>query len=92
MTTKLTAHARIRMQQRGIPAAAVDTLLDYGKVTHVDGGREIVFFDKAARRRFATQDPRAARRADRLVRAYAILGSDGVVITVGTRFRRIPRH
>jgi hypothetical protein len=50
MSASLSAHARIRMQQRGIPAAAVDALLDYGKVAHVDGGREIVFFDKAARR------------------------------------------
>jgi len=92
MTASLTAHARIRMQQRGIPAAMVEALLDYGKVAHVDAGREIVFFDKVARRRFTTQNPHAARNADRLVRTYAILGAGGVVITVGARFRRIPRH
>ena len=92
MSANLTAHARIRMQQRGIPAAAVEALLDYGKVAHLEGGCEIVFFDKAARSRLAQREPIAARSADRLVRTYAILGSDGAVVTVGTRYRRIPRH
>ena len=41
----LTHHARVRMQQRGIPAAALDVLLDYGVVRHAGGGRDIVFFD-----------------------------------------------
>lgn len=91
MIANLTAHARTRMQQRGIPAAALDTLLDYGKVAHVEGGCEIVFFDKAARHRLVKHDPTAAREMDRVARTYAIVGSDGAVITVGTRYRRIPR-
>ena len=92
MTTNLTSHARTRMQQRGIRAGALEMLLDYGKVAHVEGGREIVFFDKAARNRLMKQDPSAARDVERLARTYAILGSDGAVITVGSRYRRIPRH
>ena len=76
MSANLTAHARVRMQQRGIPAAAVEALLDYGK---------------AARSRLAAYEPIAARTADRLVRTYAIVGSDGAVITVGARYRRMPR-
>lgn len=92
MDANLTVHARTRMQQRGIRAAALETLLDYGKVAHVEGGREIVFFDKVARNRLVAQDPSAARNANRLVRTYAILGADGAVITVGNRYRRIPRN
>jgi hypothetical protein len=79
------------MQQRGIRLDALEALLDYGRVAHVDRGREIVFFDKAARARLARRNPAAAREAGRLRRTYAILGLDGAVITVGHRYRRIPR-
>ena len=91
MATYFTEHARARMQQRGISAAAIDVLLSYGRTSHDHHGGEIVFFDKAARARLAKKDPAAAREAARLARTYAILGSDGMVITVGHRYRRIPR-
>ncbi|HEV8094317.1 MAG TPA: hypothetical protein VGP71_01240 [Burkholderiales bacterium] len=87
----LTPHARVRMQQRGIRAAALDALLEYGVERYVHSqGREIVFLDKKARARLARQSPEGARAAERLGRTYAIVG-DGVVITVGHRYRRIPR-
>ena len=79
------------MQQRGIRAEALEALLDFGRTAHVDRGREIVFFDKAARARLARHNPFVAKEAERLRRTYAILGSDGTVITVGHRYRRIPR-
>ncbi|MCL4744334.1 MAG: DUF4258 domain-containing protein [Burkholderiaceae bacterium] len=91
MSANLTPHARSRMQQRGIRAEALEALLDFGRTAHVDRGREIVFLDRAARARLARQSPAAAREAERLRRTYAILGSDGAVITVGHRYRRIPR-
>jgi hypothetical protein len=50
-----------------------------------------VFFDKRARKRLAKRNPAAAREAQRLRRTYAIVGSDGLVITVGHRYRRMPR-
>jgi len=77
----LTDHAAARMQQRGIRAHALQALLDYGRIVHVDGGRDLVYFDKKSR---AGLDRAVAR-------TYAILGSDGAVITVGHRYRRIPR-
>lgn len=91
MSANLTPHARSRMQQRGIRPEALEALLDFGRTAHVDRAREIVFFDKAARARLARQNPAAAREAERLRRTYAIVGSDGAVITVGHRYRRIPR-
>ena len=67
-------------------------LLDFGAERHVHSdGREIVFLDKKARARLAQSSPAAARAAERVKRTYAIIGSDGLVITVGHRFRRIPR-
>ena len=87
----LTDHARVRMQQRGIPAAALDALLDFGRVRPARGGREIVFFDKRSRARLAKTGRLAAAEAERACKSYAILESDGAVITVGHRYRRIPR-
>ena len=86
-----TEHARTRMQQRGIPAAAVDLLISYGRSAPAGDGCELLFFDKAARSRLFRDDPGAAREAERLCRTYAVLGSDGAVLTVGHRYRRIPR-
>ena len=77
----LTNHARARMQQRGIRPEMLAALLENGREVHVDGGRELVFFDKRARAGLANTG-----------KSYAILGSDGMVITVGHRFRRIPRR
>ena len=88
----LTPHARARMQQRGIRPGMVEALLDFGRVRHLHAdGREIVFFDKKARAHLARVDPDAAREAEKLTRTYAIMGSNGVVITVGHRYRRVGR-
>ena len=88
----LSPHARVRMQQRGIRRQALDALLDFGAVRHVhSAGREIVFFDKKARARLVRSSPEGARAVERLKGAYAIVDGTGVVITVGHRFRRIPR-
>src|SRR5687767_4511392 len=87
----LTPHARARMQQRGIRPGMIEALLDFGRVRYLrQAGREVVFFDKKAKARLARVDPVAAREAEKLTRTYAIMGSNGVVITVGHRFRRLP--
>jgi hypothetical protein len=87
----LSTHARRRMQQRGISTAALDALLDFGRAARAGRGRELVFFDRKARERLARAKALAAGEATRVCNSYAIVGSDGTVITVGHRFRRIPR-
>lgn len=80
------------MQQRGIRPEALEALLDFGHVRHLHkGGCEVVYFGKAARKRLARKNPAAAREAERLCRTYAVIGSNGVVITVGYRYRRVAR-
>ena len=86
-----TEHARARMQQRGIRPDALDVLLDYGRTAPAGDGCELFFFDKAARARLARDNPAAAREAERLCRTYAVVGRDGAVVTVGHRYRRVPR-
>ena len=91
LRASLSAHARRRMQQRGISAAALDALLDFGRTTRAGRGRELVFFDRKARARLERESVLAAGEATRVTKSYAIVGSDGTVVTVGHRFRRIPR-
>jgi hypothetical protein len=87
------------MQQRGINAAALGALLDYGRIIPAGGGRDIVYFDKRARARLARATAVSLSRAAvtpakagaQLCNTYAIVESDGPVITVGHRTRRINR-
>ncbi len=89
----LTRHAQARMQQRGIPVAALACLLDYGRETHDHRGSVVVYFDKAARRRLAQEAAPGLRPAlSKITRTYAVLSDGGEVITVGHRFRRIARN
>ena len=91
LRANLSTHARRRMQQRGISAAALDALLDFGRSTRAGRGRELVFFDHKARERLSRAKVLAAGEETRVCSSYAIIGSDGTVITVGHRFRRVPR-
>ena len=79
MNNFFTAHARCRMQQRGIPPAAIEALLDDGRSAPAGRGCEVLFFE------------RAAARGRRFGRTYAVLGRDGAVISVGHRYRRLPK-
>ena len=84
----MTAHARARMQQRGIRSDVLEALLAFGSERHLRGQDcDIVFFDKKAKKRLARA--RAPRDAERFIRTYAIVGSNGLVVTVGHRFRRV---
>jgi len=80
------------MQQRGIRPEVLEALLDYGREVHVPGGRDLVFFDKRARALLAKAGIVRDAQAERLCKSYAVLSSDGIVITVGHRYRRIPRR
>ena len=81
-----TRHALIRMQQRGIRAQVVEDLLDFGRAAHDHRGAEIVFFDKAARKRMAQERGEAVlRHLEKRLRTYLVLDADGDVLPVGHR-------
>ena len=87
----VSAHARACMQQRGISESVLERLIEFGETQHDHRGAEILFFDKAARRRLAAQlDTRALKSMERQMRAYAVLAGNGEVVTVGHRVKRIP--
>jgi hypothetical protein len=89
----MTRHAEVRMQQRGITPSALESLLDYGSQAHDHRGATIVYFDKRSRSRLLRGSGRAAYRVmEKQLNAYAVVGRDGSVVTVGRRDRRLPRR
>jgi hypothetical protein len=91
MLAPLTDHARVRMQQRGIPPAALDVLLEFGRESHDHHGCRIIRFDKRSRNRAARELGPAYRGIERYLDAYAVLANDDAVVTVGHRFGRRTR-
>jgi len=92
-TVTLTDHASVRLQQRGIPVPILGWLLAHGRKIHDHHGSKIVFFDHGARERFRREHGgRAYRRFERKLDAYAVVTTDGVVLTVGRRTKRLNRH
>lgn len=89
----LTNHARARIQQRGIPAAIVEDLLDFGREEYNHRGGCVVYFDRRARETIrqicGTQ---TYKRIEAHLDTYAVVGTSGSVITVGHRTRRIKRN
>jgi hypothetical protein len=89
---RMTDHAQVRTKQRGIPIPIVDLLLEFGSVVHDHRKGKIVFFDAASRRRvLRTKGKAFLRRIDGRLDCYAVIGSDGAVVTVGHRHKRIVR-
>lgn len=87
---RISSHARVKMRQRGISEAALQTLLACGRVEHDQLGGKIVYFD---------QSERAWPKAEFLLRglercrdSYAVMDRHGEIITVGSRFSRIRGH
>ena len=88
----LTPHARARMQQRGIPAAVVECLLDHGAVQHDHLGGRIVFFSRKSKQRLLSRGHLGREQIEKFRRAYLVLTGEGQVRTVGWRYQRIKRH
>ena len=89
----LSIHAQQRMQQRGISLKAVNYLLAYGRVSHDHHGGRVVWLDKRSRARLeAEEGQRVLRGMDKCLNAYVVTDTDGTVVTVGHRYRRIKRH
>jgi hypothetical protein len=82
-------HAEIRLRQRGIPLAVIEWLVSYGS-SRFDHHRGLVFyFDSRSRAALRSSIDRAtlARYSEHLD-CYAVMSTNGEVITVGHRTRR----
>jgi hypothetical protein len=87
-----TYHAQARQRQRGIPGFVVESLVDYGKVNHDHHGAEILTFPKAVRQKLRNTLPKSTYVAlEAHFDCYAVL-SEGVIVTVGHRTKRMKGH
>jgi hypothetical protein len=87
----LSEHAKIRMQQRGIPRRVVDWLAAYGEVDH-QRGSELFYFTQRARRALERDvGRRMVLRHAKALNAYMVC-ADGQIATVGHRYQRVVRH
>ena len=88
----LSRHALARMQQRGIPPDAIDTVLQYGREHHDRRGGVVVCLDKGSRRRMQRACGLSGGAIDALSGVYVVLTTGGLVVTVGHRRRRVRRN
>ncbi len=88
----ITHHAETRMQQRAIPALAVEIFERFASSMRHDGA-DVLFFDKAARKRIskAFGGQRACRVIEPWLGSYMVT-ENGAVITVAHRTRRLKRN
>lgn len=86
---KFSKHASIRVQQRGIPPIVVDLLMDFGAVERAGDGATSHYFDKKSRSRIKAYTGQLSPALQEYLDYYAIVGSDGLVITVARRIKKI---
>lgn len=92
MLVTLTDHARMRMQQRGIPHAQIEWLLEFGSERYDRCGKLWLSYDHKAKKLM-----RECLSSDILKRikldTYGVLSEEnGVLVTVGHRTKRFHRH
>ena len=82
----------IRVQQRGVNREVLDCLLAYGHHEPDHKGCHVVTFDGKSLDAMARHESRSLNtKVSGASNLYAVVNSDGVVITAGHRFRRVPR-
>ena len=90
LNVPMTHHASKRMQQRGVPERILPLLFEYGEEEYDHHGTMLLYFTRRARQRMAKAIPHdELKRIQGVLNAYAVLDSDGAVLTVGHRTHRI---
>lgn len=85
----LTHHAVTRIQQRGIPHAAVDAILSYGRRRR-HRGADIYFLDKKSRGQMAQAiGSKSYSKLERSLNSYLVVSDDGAIITAAHRLGRL---
>ena len=85
-----TQHAQARIQQRGIPPLIIQWLEAFGEEQHDHHGAVILHFSKKSRRLLEKNfGSTPIRRLSEWLNAYAVIGSNGDLITTGLRWKRI---
>ncbi len=82
----MTRHACIRAQQRGIPSAVRDALLDFGDRRRAGRGAETVYFTKKSWKNLQLYMGNEITKAfEKYRNCYLIASDDGCIITEAFR-------
>ena len=93
MNVTVSHHAQIRMQQRAITADMLESLLDFGQVKFNGQGTEILTFPKKVVKHLKKDlNHKVFMKIERHLNLYAIMSSDGELITTGYRTKRLKGH
>ena len=93
MNVTVSHHAQIRMQQRAITADMLESLLDFGRVKFNGQGTEILTFPKKVVKHLKKElNHKVFMKIERHLNLYAIMSSDGELITTGYRTKRLKGH
>ena len=93
MNVTVSHHAQIRMQQRAITADMLESLLDFGQVKFNGQGTEILTFPKKIVKNLKKElNHKVFMKIERHLNLYAIMSSDGELITTGYRTKRLKGH
>lgn len=91
--TRLSTHASIRLQQRGIPAWFVSMLLQHGRSQHDGHGAVIKTVDKTTRQTLRGLLSRTQfAQAERYFGVYAVVADGDTVVTAAHRTQRRHLH
>jgi hypothetical protein len=86
----MTKHAADRQRQRAIPPLVIDWLEQFGAVEH-QACAELLYFDRRALKRLSSYTGGLSDQFEVLRNAYLVRGTNGHIMTVGYRTRRINR-
>lgn len=79
---RYTSHASARLQRRAIPGRIIDLLEEFGSSMRSHGADRL-FFDKAARRRLASNmgGNHGLQSIERWMKVYIVMSDDGQLVT-----------
>ena len=85
----LSEHARVRMQQRGLPTEALALICSYGRRRYDHQGCARIFLDRRGRAALRRHEGETVyRRYEKAWDAYLVERVGGAVLTAGHRTRR----
>jgi hypothetical protein len=83
---RLTTHAAVRLQQRGIPPWFLRLLIEHGKTTHDGHGAVLKSMSKSAKQRLRqVLSRREFAQAERWFGVYAVVSEDDAIVTAAHR-------
>ena len=93
MEVLISHHAKVRMQQRAISEDMLESLLNFGQTRFNGQGTQILTFPRRAMKSLKKElNHKVFMKIERHLNLYAVMSSDGELITTGYRTKRLKGH